>query len=153
MAFPRATRQEGAALLALAALMVLGTTWMLVSAVSAAGRSAANIAHNARLLADAKAALIAWVAANALEPTEENPGRLPCPQAWGDVGSPNEGRAAPSCANPTGWLPWRTLGLPAMFDASGRQLWYVVSPGWHLPNGSATLTINSNTPAVSESAC
>jgi len=138
--------QHGAALLALAAMMVLGTTWMLVSAFSAAARGAAQTAHNARLLAEAKEALIAWVAANALESAEENPGRLPCPQAWGDVGSANEGRAAPSCANPIGWLPWRTLGLPAMLDASGRQLWYVVSPGWHLPRGGATLRINSNTP-------
>jgi hypothetical protein len=142
---PAIRRQRGAALLALAALMILGTAWMMLSAVSAAGRSAALTAHNARLLADAKTALVAWVAANALEPAEQNPGRLPCPQAWGDVGSPNEGRAAPSCANAIGWLPWRTLGLPAMLDASGRPLWYVVSPGWHLPNGGATLTINSDT--------
>src|SRR5262245_4948871 len=99
-------RQRGAALLALAALMVLGTTWMVVSAFNAASRGAAYTAHNARLLADAKAALIAWAAANALEAAEENPGRLPCPQAWGDLGSPNEGRAAPSCAHPLGWLPW-----------------------------------------------
>ena len=140
-------RQRGAALLALAAFMILGATWMLVSAFSPADRTVASTTHNARLLAEAKAALVAWVAANALEPAESNPGRLPCPQAWGDVGSANEGRAAPSCASPTGWLPWRTLGLPAMLDASGRQLWYVVSPGWHLPNGSASLTINSNTPA------
>ena len=147
MVFARARRlQQGAALLALAAVLVLGATWMLVSAFSAAGRGAAHTAHNARLLAEAKAALIAWVAANALEAAEENPGRLPCPQAWGDVGSPNEGRAAPSCANPIGWLPWRTLGLAAMLDASGRQLWYVVSPGWHLPKSGATLRINSNTP-------
>jgi hypothetical protein len=126
--------------------MVLGTTWMLVSAFGLAGRSAAQTAHNARILAEAKAALIAWVAANALEPGEANPGRLPCPQAWGDVGSANEGRAAASCANPTGWLPWRTLGLPETLDASGRQLWYAVSPGWHLPKGGATLKVNSNTP-------
>jgi hypothetical protein len=140
------SQQQGAALLALAALMVLGTTWMLVSAFGSAGGSAAHTAHNARLLAEAKAVLIAWVAANALEAGEANPGRLPCPQAWGDVGSANEGRAAPSCANPTGWLPWRTLGLPATLDASGRALWYVVSPGWHLPKAGATLKINSDTP-------
>jgi len=139
-------RQRGTALLALAAAMALGTTWMLVSAFGLASRTSAQTAHNARILAEAKAALIAWAAANALEPGEVNPGRLPCPQAWGDVGSANEGRAAPSCANPTGWLPWRTLGLPEMLDASGRPLWYVVSPGWHLPKGGATLTINSNTP-------
>ena len=142
-----ARRQHGAALLALAAILVLGVTWTLVSAFSTAGRSAALAAHNARLLAEAKSALIAWVAANALEAAEQNPGRLPCPQAWGDVGSANEGRAAAVCANPVGWLPWRTLGLPAMLDASGRQLWYVVSPGWHLPNASASLTINSDTAA------
>jgi hypothetical protein len=141
---PASRRQQGAALLALAALMVLATTWVMLSAVSAAGRSAALTAHNSRQLADAKSALIAWVAANALEPAEQNPGRLPCPQAWGDVGSPNEGRAAASCANPIGWLPWRTLGVPPMRDASGRQLWYVVSPGWHLPNSGTTLRINSN---------
>ena len=140
--------QRGAALLALTAVLVVGVTWMLVSAFSVAGTSAARTAHNARVLAEAKAALVAWVAANALEALEQNPGRLPCPQAWGDVGSTNEGRAAAVCSNPIGWLPWRTLGLPAMLDASGRQLWYVVSPGWHLPNSSTTLTINSNTPGA-----
>ena len=140
-------RQHGATLLALAAIVVLAITWALVSAFGTAARGAALAASNARLLAEAKAALIAWTAANALEPGEHNPGRLPCPQAWGDVGSGNEGRAAPSCANPIGWLPWRTLGLPMMLDASGRQLWYVVSPGWHLPNASTSLTINSDTAA------
>ena len=56
-------------------------------------------------------------------------------------------RAAPSCANPTGWLPWRTLGLPPQRDAAARSIWYVVSPGWHLPNSTTSLTINSDTPA------
>lgn len=139
-------RQRGAALIALAAMVVLGTTWFVLSAVSsAAARSGAQVAHNARVLADAKAALIAWVATRALDAAEDNPGRLPCPQAWGDLGSANEGRAAAVCANPIGWLPWRTLGLPRMLDAGGRQLWYVVSPGWHLPNASASLTVNSDT--------
>jgi hypothetical protein len=139
-------RQRGAALLALAAIAVLGTTWMLLSAFgSAAARSTAQLAYNARALAEAKAALIAWVATRALDGAEDNPGRLPCPQAWGDVGSAHEGRAAAVCANPIGWLPWRTLGLPPMLDAAGRPLWYVVSPGWHLPNTGTTLTLNSNT--------
>jgi hypothetical protein len=143
---PFVRHQRGAALLALAAAMVVGATWLVVSAFGFASRASAQTAHNARILAEAKAALIAWVAANALEPGEANPGRLPCPQAWGDVGSPNEGRAAPSCASPSGWLPWRTLGLPETVDASGRPLWYVVSPGWHLPRSGALLKINSDTP-------
>ena len=140
-------RERGFTLLALAALLVLGSTWFALSAFTSAASRPAQTAHNARALAEAKAALIAWVATNALEPSEANPGRLPCPQAWGDVGSANEGRAAPSCANPMGWLPWRTLGLPPLRDAAGRSIWYVVSPGWHLPNSTTSLTINSDTPA------
>jgi hypothetical protein len=140
-------RQRGAALLALAALVVMGATWGLMSAFNAVGRSQAQAAHNARVLAEAKAALVAWVAMRALEAAETNPGRLPCPQAWGDVGSASEGRAAAVCSAPAiGWLPWRTLGLPALTDASGAPLWYAVAPGWHLPNSSAALLINSNSP-------
>jgi hypothetical protein len=43
-----------------------------------------------------------------------------------------------------GRLPWRTLGLGKLVDAAGEPLWYVVSPGWALPNSTATLTINSD---------
>jgi len=140
--------QGGAALIALAAIIVLGISWMLVSRLSSANRVAADQGHNARVLAEAKAALLGWVATNALVPAENNPGRLPCPQAWADVGdTTNEGRAAANCSVPAaGWLPWRTLGLPKLLDASGHQLWYVVSPGWHLPSAGATLILNSNTP-------
>ena len=139
--------QRGAALLVLAAIVVLGVSWMMISALgNASQRTAANRVHNARLLAEAKEALVAWVAINSLDATENNPGRLPCPQAWGDIGSANEGRAAAVCsATAAGWLPWRTLGLQKPLDASGSQIWYVVSPGWHLPNATASLTINSNT--------
>lgn len=146
-------RQQGATLLLLAAIVVLGVTWMMITALgNASQRTASSREHNARVLNEAKAALIAWVAVNALRDNppsdvEDNPGRLPCPQAWGDVGGSMEGRAASTCAAPAaGWLPWRTLGVPKLFDAHGNQLWYVVSPGWHLPNGTTNLTINSNTP-------
>jgi hypothetical protein len=45
---------------------------------------------------------------------------LPCPDAAG-----NEGQAGASCPGITrGWLPWRTLGLPPLRDASGTCLWY-----------------------------
>jgi hypothetical protein len=142
-----ARRQQGAALLLLAAIVVLGVSWMMISALkNASQRSTSTREHNARVLTEAKTALIAWMAANALDNSDDNPGRLPCPQAWGDVGSDLEGRAASVCAAPAaGWLPWRTLGVPKLFDAHGNQLWYVVSPGWHLPNSSTKLTINSNT--------
>lgn len=45
---------------------------------------------------------------------------LPCPDAAG-----NEGMAGASCPGlARGWLPWRTLGLPPLRDASGTCLWY-----------------------------
>ena len=144
-------RQRGAALIVLLVIIVLGTSWMVVSALGkAANRTAVQREHNARVLAEAKAALVAWVATNAFDSTENNPGRLPCPQYWGDVGSSNEGRAGASCissAAPTqpaaGWLPWRSLGLSKLLDASGAQLWYAVSPGWASRTDAAYLTINS----------
>lgn len=140
--------QRGAVLILLAAVLVLGISWMLVAALgNASSRTTEQRTLNARVLAEAKTALVAWVATSALSSSEDNPGRLPCPQAWGDIGTANEGRAAANCSAPAvGWLPWRTLGLPKPLDASGQQLWYVVSPGWHLPSSGATLTINSNSP-------
>jgi hypothetical protein len=142
-----ARRQRGAALLILCVIVVAGMAWLLVNAVSnAAQRGNANREYNARVLAEAKTALIGWIATNALLASESNPGRLPCPQTWTDVNTANEGRAAGNCAAPAvGLLPWRELGLPRVLDASGNQLWYVVSPGWHLPDAVSTLDINSNT--------
>jgi hypothetical protein len=147
MSATSARRQRGAALLLLAAIIVLGVSWMLISALgNASQRTASSREHNARVLKEAKTALISWIADKALDNSDENPGRLPCPQAWGDVAGDMEGRAAANCAAPAaGWLPWRTLGVPKLYDAYGNQLWYIVSPGWHLPNSSTKLTINSNT--------
>jgi hypothetical protein len=149
---PRRKPQGGAALIALAALIVLGVSWMLLSRLGAANRVAADGAYNARVLAEAKAALLGWVASNALKATEDNPGRLPCPQAWADIGTDKEGlepanvitgAVLPCGAPAVGWLPWRTLGIAKPLDASGQQLWYMISPGWH--NAGVNLTLNSNT--------
>ena len=142
-------RQTGQALLVLAILLVLGASWAMMSALGSASRNAiADRTDNARVLAEAKAALVGWVAMTALQGSEANPGRLPCPQNWGDVGGTFEGRAGATCSDPAiGWLPWRTLGIQKPLDASGAQVWYVVSPGWHLLPGSPapTLDINSST--------
>jgi hypothetical protein len=45
---------------------------------------------------------------------------LPCPDASG-----NEGVADALCPGLSqGWLPWKTLGVPPLRDASGTCLWY-----------------------------
>lgn len=138
--------QRGIALLVMLVIVTLGMSWFAVTRLAARSNFvAASRAGNAEALQRAKQALIGWVARTAAQAGENNPGRLPCPEAAGYAGDPSqEGIAAGSCTLPkTGRLPWRTLGLDKPRDAAGEPLWYVVSPGWAFTSG--TLTINSNT--------
>jgi hypothetical protein len=140
--------QLGAALLIMLAVLVLGVSWFSVSRLAAgANFTAAARARNADVLGQAKAALIGYVAQRAARSGENNPGRLPCPEAPGSAGSPNEGVAAGNCTLPAvGRFPWRTLGIDKLVDAAAEPLWYAVSPGWALvPPGTSPLTIHSNT--------
>jgi hypothetical protein len=147
--------QRGAALLLLLAVLVLGASWFMVSrmnALSAGIFTASNRNHNALVLSQAKQALIGYVAMNAAQAGENNPGRFPCPEGAALVGTTAEGISAPYVGPPNastcatvGRLPWRTLGLDKLVDASAEPLWYVVSPGWQLVTSTTSLTINSNT--------
>jgi hypothetical protein len=133
-------------MLGLLAVVVMAFAYVVTSRLNAANqRTALDRGHNAKVLNQAKQALIGWVAMNAAG-TDQNPGRLPCPEAPGSFGNPSlEGTAAGNCTLPAvGRLPWRTLGLDKLVDAAGEPLWYAVSPGWALPNSTATLTINSD---------
>ena len=159
MAGPKCIRagrlQRGAALLVLLVVVVLGASWFLVSrtsALSAGIFTASNRNHNALVLSQAKQALIGYVAMNAAQSGENNPGRFPCPEGAALVGTSAEGVSAPYVGPPNaptcataGRLPWRTLGLDKLVDSSAEPLWYVVSPGWQLVTSTTTLTINSNT--------
>jgi len=108
-------------------------------------------ANNGKALIQAKQALIGWAAQQASESPENNPGRLPCPEAVNSIGTSSEGISAPMISPSTpncsmvGRLPWRTLGLDKLVDAASEPLWYVVSPGWALQTSSTLLSINSNT--------
>lgn len=141
-------KQHGIALLVMMTVLALGVSWFAVTRLAASANfTAAARARNAEVLHLAKIALVGHVAQRASRSGENNPGRLPCPEAPGNAGGPNEGVAAGNCTLPAvGRLPWRTLGLSKLVDASAEPLWYVVSAGWALvPPGTATLTINSNT--------
>ena len=139
-------------MLALVAMLVMGSLYWLMSGLAQpVNRTALKRAQNAKVLQNAKSALIGYVAMNAATPgaliTDENPGSLPCPEAPGDVGTVNEGRTAPSCSGlpAVGRLPWRTLGIEKPLDAASEPLWYIVSPGWAKPNPGGNTIINSNT--------
>ena len=138
--------QRGAALLVMFAILAMGASWWLVSRASSLdNRLALERARNGPVLQQARQALIAWAALQAAT-DDLNPGRLPCPEAAGNIGTANEGIAAGVCTLPAvGRLPWRTLGIDKLRDAAGEPLWYIVSPGWAMPNSSTpTLGINSN---------
>jgi hypothetical protein len=155
-------RQDGIALLGLLALIVLGASWWLVSALATpANRVASDREHNAKVLAQAKVALIGTVGLMAGDTTtppagEANPGRLPCPEAPAAANNfaagvyvvGDDGVAAGNCNLPAvGRLPWRTLGIEQLRDAAGEPLWYVVSPAWALSPLAPQTTINSQGPA------
>jgi hypothetical protein len=145
-------RQHGIVLVGLLAMMALGACWWLVSALAnPVNRTVSDRAHNAKVLAEAKAALIGWVAIQTM--TDNNPGRLPCPETPAQIGTLNEGLDPPRVGFPNcsgapgpmvGRLPWKALGIDQLRDAAGEPLWYVVTTDWALQNSGATTTINSN---------
>jgi hypothetical protein len=145
LSFPRA-KQHGIALIGLLVLLTLGASWWLVSALgNPVNRTASDREHNARVLQQARLALIGSVGLIAGNTTENNPGRLPCPEAPGAANNyaggvyaeADDGVAAGNCLLPAvGRLPWRTLGIDKLLDASGEPLWYVVSPAWALSNAT-----------------
>jgi hypothetical protein len=139
-------RQNGVAMLAMVAVLVMAVLAGIVSLVhSALSRPATNRHQNAAVLQQAKDALIGYVVKEVMDLSNKAPGQLPCPEAPGDAGTSLEGRASGSCSAATsiGRLPWRTLGLDKLVDAASEPLWYAVSPAWA---GSGITKINSGTP-------
>jgi hypothetical protein len=148
VAFRNRNAQRGIGLILLLVVVVLAFTYVLMSRLPlATHQTAAKREHNAKVLNQAKQALIGWMVINAAQ-TDNNPGRLPCPEGVNNIATAQEGVAAPDPGDPTcarvGRLPWRTLGLDKLADADAEPLWYAVSPGWALQNTSSLLTINSD---------
>ena len=100
-------KQRGYALILLTAIIVMGGSWMIVHALTSENRTATERTRNAEVLAIAKNALIGYVAQKAIDSSEKNPGRLPCPEAAGYFGDiTQEGTAAGTCTLPAvGRLP------------------------------------------------
>ncbi|HLX80040.1 MAG TPA: hypothetical protein VKS43_05600 [Burkholderiales bacterium] len=143
------SRQRGGVLLAMLFVIAIGASWFYVNRLNdeSGGMTAIRMSKNAAVLNRAKQALIGYVAFQAGQATEPNPGALPCPENPGDFNSTtgNDGKEGSTCgATTVGRFPWRTLGLDKLVDAYGEPLWYVVSPNWGVASGSNS-DINSNT--------
>lgn len=149
--FQRTGRQRGAALLVVITILVLGTSWFMLSTLNATlNRTTAKQNHNGKVLQEAKAALIGYVAREVLNFTENVPGILPCPESLGSVGGSTEGTKEPWCA-PTyasaktiGRFPWKTIGIDKLVDSAGEPLWYVVSSNWVRTTSSSAPQINNS---------
>ncbi|MCC6212185.1 MAG: hypothetical protein IT513_14200 [Burkholderiales bacterium] len=149
-----ALRQRGAALLIMVTIISLGATWYLVSRLNTESglAGAAAKARNTKVLNQAKAALIGYVASQAAIAGENRPGALPCPVAPGNFNdAANDGIVSYPCTLPiVGRFPWKTMGLEKLVDVSGEPLWYAVASGWA---GAGTVINSDCTSASSGMAC
>ncbi len=143
-AAPRA--QRGFAMIAIVTLVALMSAYLIANALQ---RTQADLAtdreeRTQRVLKEAKRALIAWASSEAVQrPTAGDnfqPGALPCPD------TNNDGNAEGTCSTigtRLGRLPWKTLGIDDLRDASGERLWYAVSANFR--KATTTTIINSDT--------
>ncbi len=136
-------RQRGLALLVLLALFATAAAYMLVSSLNrgSVALSLTRSETNRAVMQQAKEALLAWAASEVLQTQSGGafrPGRLPCPDRTNVDGS-----ALGSCAtvNLLGRLPYKTLGIAPLYDASGELLWYAVSNNFK----TGASTINADT--------
>jgi type II secretory pathway pseudopilin PulG len=137
----RKTPQRGAAFIVMLVILVMGVATVLVSSLSSAGLRIARDEKTAEVLAQAKEALIGYGVSD-----NTRPGELPCPDLNNngslELGVDYTGGIGNPCTSLIGRLPWKTLGLPDLRDASGERLWYAVSDPFH--SGDST-PLNSHT--------
>jgi len=123
--------QGGFALIALLALAALISAFLIASALNftSAGISNEREDRSMSALRKAKAALIAYAANEQWQlyktpGTYFQPGALPCPDQ-DDDGDPD--CTGSTTASMIGRLPFKTLGIDDLRDASGERLWYALS--------------------------
>ncbi len=126
----RPRRQQGAALMTMLIIMILGTLAFLVNSLNSAAFNNARNKVTAESLARAKDTLIGYALTYADTHSAQALGYLPCPDQNGSGGNNREG-SAETCGNQNvssiGRLPWKTLGLPPLRDGYGECLWYAVA--------------------------
>jgi hypothetical protein len=132
-------RNRGAALLLLLFMVVVVFSTALITSLAAKNPEIQRQQTTLEALAQAKQALIAWSVMQGDVGTSSNPrpGTLPCPDR-NFFGSADSGNASGSCSTnggtSIGRLPWRSLGMERLRDASGETLWYAVSDNFRNPS-------------------
>jgi hypothetical protein len=153
--------QRGFALIALIALAALITAFLIASALNRTSADLSNDRERRNLdtLGKAKAALIAYAAGEQWQLSQNpppagyfQPGALPCPDKNDSGTSDCSGSTQ---ASMIGRLPFSTMGIDDLRDASGERLWYALSHDFRKlqctdltttpPSPSGCTIINSDT--------
>lgn len=151
-----AGRDRGFALIAFVLLVVMVSAYVIAAQLNRTNSELARFREDRTMdaLRQAKTALIAhaaseeWQLYKALPSVPPvayvQPGALPCPD------QDNDGDAdclLPLTSSMIGRLPWKTLGIADLRDASGEQLWYALSHDFRKNQcpGAGCTTINSDT--------
>lgn len=145
-------RQRGIAIMLIVFLIAFGATAYLVVSLNANSAKVERDTQTTAVLAEAKAALIAYAMAVDTTPGActtncPRPGDLPCPDTNDDGNAEaNCGNAAGTTqqANRLGRLPWKTLNLPELRDGNGEHLWYAVSSNFKQNTRFRPLNSDSN---------
>lgn len=137
--------QRGFALIAILALALLITAYLVTNTLAGLGSPTEREQRNMDALTKAKAALIAYAASTEgwqafMGGPNDQPGALTCPDLDDDG---DADCLFPHTVSRVGRLPWKTLGIDDIRDASGERLWYALSASFRKATG--TTVINSDT--------
>jgi hypothetical protein len=122
-------KQQGAILIIMLVILVIGFTAILVHSLSLSKVKNTRNENTTAVLAKAKDALIGFAVTYGDTHSGQVHGYLPCPDSDGSNGEGSS--SVSSCGGKDipqiGRLPWRTLGLSTLRDGDGECLWYAVS--------------------------
>lgn len=149
-------KQDGAALMVMLVIFIVGSLAIMVGALSRAGLQNERNKINADVLAKAKEALIGYAARDS-----NRPGDLPCPDVNDDgILTSTIDFNGSNCTSTIGRLPWKKLGLPELRDSAGEHLWYAVSkPFWDTQSTilnsdtEGTLTVRESSGIILNNGC
>jgi hypothetical protein len=141
-------------LIAILSLVALFSAYLISIGISRSSADLSNEREDRSMsaLRQAKTALISYAANEQWQLYKgqgtDQPGALPCPDRDDDG---DADCVLPNTNSLIGRLPWKTVGVDDLRDASGERLWYALSANFRKASG--TTVINSDTQACDTPAC
>ncbi len=143
-------RQNGAALIVLFVTIIASGAVFFISRSLPENHQVSAENKTTEALSIAKNAIISYAVAYYFSTSPGNHGFLPCPET---TNSAEDGLSVLNCAvggaryvNQLGRLPWKSLQIPPLKDATGECLWYAMS-GSFSPS-PRSLMLNDDTPGM-----